>query len=83
MGFTAEARRAGMRAAPRVATHRIDVAAAMEQTGWIVFFSHDVDDHPSPYGATPQMLEHALETVSRAGIDILPVKHALARAAFG
>jgi peptidoglycan/xylan/chitin deacetylase (PgdA/CDA1 family) len=59
------------------------VAEAVEQTGWIVFFSHDVAAQPSPYGATPEMLEHALDTATRAGLDILPVKHALARAAFG
>jgi hypothetical protein len=29
------------------------------------------------------MLEHALEAVTRAGIEILPVKHAFARATFG
>jgi hypothetical protein len=59
------------------------VAEAAARKGWIVFFSHDVADDPSAYGATPEMLEHALETVTRAGIEILPVKHALAKAAFG
>ncbi len=55
------------------------VAEAVRSTGWIVFFSHDVSDSPSPYGATPEMLEHALATVRAAGIDILPVREALGR----
>ena len=56
------------------------VAAAKAANAWLVFFSHDVADAPTPYGCTPRMLEHALETVRAAGIDILPVKDALARA---
>jgi peptidoglycan/xylan/chitin deacetylase (PgdA/CDA1 family) len=56
------------------------VRAAVEQSGWIIFFSHDVSDSPSPYGATPYMLKHALEAVRAAGIAILPVREALKRA---
>ena len=59
------------------------VAQAKANTGWIVFFSHDVAEDPSPYGCTPAMLEHALDALKAAGIEILPVKSALARAVFG
>ncbi len=58
------------------------VAQAVRRGGWIIFFTHDVSDEPSPFGATPEMLDHALSAVRKAGIDILPVKHALARVAF-
>jgi len=58
------------------------VAQAVRRNGWIIFFTHDVSDDPSPFGATPEMLDHALSAVRKAGIDILPVKHALARVAF-
>ena len=50
--------------------------------GWLIFFSHDVSDDPSPYGCTPVMLEHALATLAAAGIAALPVKHALAAGTF-
>lgn len=60
-----------------------EVELARQTGGWIVFFSHDVSEAPSPYGATPAMLEHALDQVRAAGIEILPVKHAYARATFG
>ena len=59
------------------------VAQAVETNGWLVFFSHDVSDDPSPYGATPEMLEHALAAVKAAGVEAIPVKHALAKVAFG
>jgi peptidoglycan/xylan/chitin deacetylase (PgdA/CDA1 family) len=58
------------------------VDQARRTNGWITFFSHDVSDTPSPYGATPAMLAHALETVRTAGIEVLTIKHAFARATF-
>jgi len=57
------------------------VEKARATNGWVIFFSHDVSDDPSPFGATPGMLEHALMTVREAGLDILTVRDALARAA--
>lgn len=59
------------------------VEVARQTRGWIVFFSHDVSDDPSPYGATPAMLEHALGEVRDAGIDVLTVADALERATRG
>jgi peptidoglycan/xylan/chitin deacetylase (PgdA/CDA1 family) len=56
-----------------------EVEAAVRRRGWIIFFTHDVSDSPSEYGATPEMLDHALSCVRAVGIDILPVRHALAR----
>ena len=56
------------------------VEAARADNGWIVFFSHDVSDDPSPYGATPAMLEHAVSRAHAAGMALLPVREALARA---
>ena len=58
------------------------VDKAKAENAWVIFFTHDVGDDPSPYGATPAMLEHALDALDRAGIEMLPVKHALARAMF-
>jgi peptidoglycan/xylan/chitin deacetylase (PgdA/CDA1 family) len=57
-----------------------EVASAAGAGGWLVFFSHDVSDSPSPYGATPEILEHALACVTRAGVEVLPVKDACDRA---
>jgi len=65
---------------PAAIEHAVDQAA--RRNGWIIFFTHDVSDEPSPFGATPEMLDHALSAVREARIDILPVKHALARMVF-
>lgn len=56
------------------------IEQARETKGWLVFFSHDVSDQPSPYGCTPAMLEHALSAAGAAGFDIATVKAAFARA---
>jgi peptidoglycan/xylan/chitin deacetylase (PgdA/CDA1 family) len=60
---------------------RIEAAVkeAVERNAWVIFFTHDVSDDPTPYGATPQMLEHALETLKKAGVETLTVRDALAR----
>jgi peptidoglycan/xylan/chitin deacetylase (PgdA/CDA1 family) len=56
-----------------------EVEAAVRRRGWIIFFTHDISDSPSEYGATPEMLDHALTCVREVDIDILPIRHALAR----
>ena len=56
------------------------IEAARTSRSWIVFFSHDVSDDPTPYGCTPAMLEHALAASQAAGLDRLPVREALALA---
>jgi peptidoglycan/xylan/chitin deacetylase (PgdA/CDA1 family) len=59
------------------------VAQAVASRGWVVFFTHDVSGAPSPYGATPDMLQHVLEQLAAASIEVLPVRQAMARAVFG
>lgn len=56
------------------------IGAARDARGWLVFVTHDVSDAPSPYGATPAMLEHALGAVRSAGFEILTVRDAMNRA---
>lgn len=56
---------------------------AARRKAWLIFYTHDVSDDPSPYGATPDMLDHAITTLKAEAIEILPVKHALARTQFG
>lgn len=57
------------------------VAAAIEQVmhenGWLVLYTHDVSETPSPYGSTPRMLDWALAKVAQARIPVLPMREAL------
>jgi hypothetical protein len=64
-----------------------EIDAAMERAkanaGWLIFFTHDLSESPSPFGATPEMLTYVLDRLTAEGVEILPVKHAMARVAFG
>lgn len=71
-----------MRHASRLDLRRV-ITDALKRNGWIVFLSHDVAADPSPYGSTPLLIEKALEAVTSAGIPILPLKAAAARAFHG
>ncbi len=59
------------------------VAQALAETGWVIFFTHDVSERPSPFGCTPAILDYTLERLSAAGIETIPVRQAMARAVFG
>ncbi|MCG8038538.1 MAG: polysaccharide deacetylase family protein [Candidatus Thiodiazotropha taylori] len=44
--------------------------------GWLVFYTHGVDDNPGDYDCTPQQLEWVLEQAVASGARILPVSDA-------
>jgi peptidoglycan/xylan/chitin deacetylase (PgdA/CDA1 family) len=49
----------------------------VDTNGWLVFFTHDVGDSPSPFGVSKRMLHFALEGSLRRGIEISTVSAAL------
>jgi peptidoglycan/xylan/chitin deacetylase (PgdA/CDA1 family) len=51
--------------------------AAQDTNGWLIFYSHDVADEPSPYGCSPALLDAALEAASRRKIPVLNMAEAL------
>ena len=53
---------------------------AVATNGWLIFYSHDVDAAPSPYGCSPALMRHALEAARRRNIPVLTVADALRRA---
>jgi len=44
--------------------------------GWLIFATHDVCSHPSPYGCTPEIFESVVRYASESGATILPVEQA-------
>jgi peptidoglycan/xylan/chitin deacetylase (PgdA/CDA1 family) len=58
---------------------RIEAAIQRVQhdNGWLVLYTHDVSETPSPYGSTPHMLDWALSRVIAARIPVLPMREAL------
>jgi hypothetical protein len=53
---------------------------AVAKNGWLIFYGHDVENTPSPYGCTPDLLRHALKAAARRNIPALTVAGALQRA---
>jgi peptidoglycan/xylan/chitin deacetylase (PgdA/CDA1 family) len=53
---------------------------AVAGNGWLIFYGHDVEAEPSPYGCTPALLRHALEAAARRKIPAMSVANALQRA---
>ena len=58
--------------------HAFDRAEATG--GWLIFYSHDVAQSPSPYGCSPGLLHAALQTATRRRLPIVTVAEALRRA---
>jgi peptidoglycan/xylan/chitin deacetylase (PgdA/CDA1 family) len=50
---------------------------ALNNNGWLIFYSHDVADRPSPYGCSPALMNHALEAAFRRKIPILNMAEAV------
>jgi peptidoglycan/xylan/chitin deacetylase (PgdA/CDA1 family) len=64
----------------------VDVGAwldrAQAERGWLIFFTHDVSDNPSPYGSSRRTFETVADAVAHRGIRVLPVKNAVGFARF-
>ena len=55
------------------------IQEAKARNGWLIITTHDVSSSPSPWGCTPQLLQSVVSALVSNGIEILPMKHALAR----
>jgi peptidoglycan/xylan/chitin deacetylase (PgdA/CDA1 family) len=53
---------------------------AVAKNAWLIFYSHDVETAPSPYGCSPSLLRHALQAASRRNVPIVTVADALRQA---
>jgi peptidoglycan/xylan/chitin deacetylase (PgdA/CDA1 family) len=46
--------------------------------GWLIFYTHDVRENPSPFGCTPALLDRTISLAIKKGNRVLTVKSALA-----
>ena len=47
-------------------------------SGWLIFYTHDVRQNPSPFGCTPALFDHTVASAKKSNCAILPVESALA-----
>jgi peptidoglycan/xylan/chitin deacetylase (PgdA/CDA1 family) len=55
---------------------------AGRERGWLIFYTHDVEDRPSQWGASPEQLGRAIKASLDRGFEILTVRNALGRLAW-
>lgn len=59
---------------------QIKLIDELQQTaGWLIFYTHDIDDNPSQFGCTPKYFKNVVEYAVKSGSEILSVKNVLAR----
>ena len=56
-----------------------EIDAVKEQPGWLIFFTHDISETPTPYGCTPATFEKLVQYAVQSGATILTVDAALDR----
>ena len=45
--------------------------------GWLIFATHDVSEHPTPFGCTPEFFQEIVAYAVKSGAQIVPVIKAL------
>jgi peptidoglycan/xylan/chitin deacetylase (PgdA/CDA1 family) len=53
------------------------VQSTARQRGWLIFYTHEVDNQPSRWGCTPDLLAAAVSAALEAGCKVLPVDRAI------
>ena len=73
--------------APSVAIEGPDAAAvarrwldrAVAERAWLILYTHDVTERPSPYGCTPSAFAQVVERVAELGLEVVTVTEGAAR----
>lgn len=47
--------------------------------GWLILYTHDVTENPSPYGCTPSYFEQVLDSALESGAEIVKICDAMAQ----
>jgi peptidoglycan/xylan/chitin deacetylase (PgdA/CDA1 family) len=55
------------------------IATAAAERSWLILYTHEVQDDPTPYGTTPAHLERVLGLARQAGLDVVPVSEGYGR----
>jgi peptidoglycan/xylan/chitin deacetylase (PgdA/CDA1 family) len=54
------------------------IAEARRQGAWLIFYTHDVSDSPSPFGCSITLFEQIVAAAQRSGAQVAPVRDCLA-----
>jgi peptidoglycan/xylan/chitin deacetylase (PgdA/CDA1 family) len=62
-----------------VAHHVAQIDDVIAKRGWLIFYTHDVQDQPSQYGCSAAYLREIAQAAVDRGVEILPVGEAVER----
>jgi peptidoglycan/xylan/chitin deacetylase (PgdA/CDA1 family) len=55
------------------------IAENQARRSWLIFYSHDVAEKPSPYGCTPALLRTAVSAAAESGAQLMTVAEVVTR----
>jgi len=61
---------------------RSAIDLALQRKAWLIFYTHDISEHPSAFGCTPALLQYAVDYAHQVSARVLPVKNALGAIAY-
>jgi|SRR5215469_6301393 len=64
----------------QLSTVRKLLNTAQELSGWLIFYTHDVQEHPSRYGCTPALLESTVRAALESSMRVMTVTEVLSLA---
>lgn len=53
------------------------IETAIDKKAWLIFYTHDVADNPSPYGCTPAYFEGVVKACSNKKLNVLTIDKTL------
>lgn len=58
----------------QTATYESLISANQQRKAWLIFYTHDVRDNPSPFGCTPALLEKVVALSRARGFQVAPIQ---------
>ncbi|MEH6475009.1 MAG: polysaccharide deacetylase family protein [Sneathiella sp.] len=58
------------------------IGQTVSSKGWTIFYTHDVDNTPSKWGTTPELLDFAVKYALESGCQILTIRNAIGTVGF-
>ncbi|MEE9379802.1 MAG: polysaccharide deacetylase family protein [Hyphomonadaceae bacterium] len=55
------------------------IQSAIAEKAWLIFYTHDISNDPTPYGCSPDLFEFAVQEAANADCQILSMREAMAR----
>ena len=52
------------------------IQMTLSSSGWLIFYTHDISENPSPWGVSVDVFKQVLQTVMSSGLHVLNVEQA-------